>query len=172
MSWEGYQGLWAERMSIPVDDLPMIELAAAGDREAQTILRDGLLAECNMPERTLSHLELVIKAEVFARLAAAHGGAMDKLYLGAVLLLRSEHFREAGEADLAEAFQFEAFNEFDALLALGDTDALAILANAASRKADDGDEIAGLMLGRIVESLTPKQAAAVSAAVRNFVTEA
>lgn len=150
----------------------MVGLAASGNLEAQTILRDGLMAECNAPERTLSHFELLVKAEVFARLAAAHGGAMDRLYLGAVLLIRADQCRAEGDAELADAFQFEAFTEFDTLVAMGNTDALAILVNGVSINADAGNEFAALILQRVIANLTPQDAAAIAATVHNLEMEA
>ena len=152
-------------MTIPADDMPMLKLAARGDREALTILRDGIIAEGNAPT-LIPREELAIQAEVFARLAAEHGVVADKVYLAAILLLRSGECFRTGEDVRGEQFLQETYGLFDAIIASDDSEGLVILVNATASLADDGDDLAACTLNRLISILSPEQAQQLSTKVK------
>ena len=143
------------------NDLEMLILAGRGDREAQTILRDGFL---NMADgNLLTDSEMLRSAEIFARLAAAQGVVDDKLSLIAVLALRSFDCAQQGRDELAALYQSEFAGLIDDVLANADPDAAARVLRSFSNSADDGDEGSAMALSAMVAKLSRERAALLAA---------
>jgi hypothetical protein len=154
---------------IPTDELALIPMVASGNREASAMLRDGLLLSAqSLPAFTRN--DALSKAEVFARLAAEGGDAGDKVTLAGLLLLQSSVCREAGADDLAVAYARQADALFVDVMTAPDCGGRAMLLSVVSGLADQGDDVAALMLDILVAAMPAEFTADTNAAVRELET--
>lgn len=142
------------------EDAAILALAARGDREACSIIRDGFLNLAD--DNLLTESEMLRSAEIFARLAETHGEIDDKLSLIAVLALRSFDCARQGRDELALFYQTEFAAMIDDVLATADPSAAARVLRTFSDTADNGDEGSAMALSAMVAKLTPERAALLS----------
>ena len=141
----------------------LLALAAAGDCDAQGILRDELLMEIANVESGYTLPILLSQAEVFARLAAAQGTSNDTLKLVAVLVTHAEVCARDGRLDEAGHFEGEALGIIERVLISGNDEAIGLLAHAMTALADRGNEIAAVLVGQMIDAMPRNSAAAISA---------
>lgn len=152
---------------IPDDELGLLPMVSAGNREASVMLRDGLLLRAqSLP--VFARNDAVSKAEVFARIAAEGGDAGDKVTLAGLLLLQSSICREAGADDLAVAYARQADAVFLEIMTADECEGRAMLLSVVSGLADSGDDLAALMLENLVASMPAESVAQTAAAVRRL----
>ena len=147
------------------DDATLMALAAVGNGEAFALMRDALIASANEPSALIPAEELMLQAEVFARLAAELS-PMDKLALAAILCMRSKDQTMLGNEPRSAAFLKEVYGIFDEVLIAGDHCAAATLVRSLSLMADGGDDTALIVLERLIAVLSPQRAAAVASEAR------
>jgi hypothetical protein len=165
-SASGFFCVWTAPM-IPTDELALMPMVATGNREASVMLRDGLLLRSHsLP--AFARNDAMSKAEVFARLAAEGGDAGDKVTLAGLLLLQSSVCREARADDLAVAYARQADAAFLQVMTADDCGGRAILLSVVAALADNGDEVAALMLIELVAAIPAGSVAETRAAVREL----
>src|SRR5205085_4974857 len=103
--------------------------------------------------------------------AYGHDQLEDWLVLAGVLHIRAGHLKAIGAADRAAVMLDEATAIFDAAEESAGGHDLLCLATALSQLADQGDEDAALRLNRIMEKLSPSEAASVRSSVDQAVRE-
>ena len=102
------------------DSVASIEQAGALDEYLSTMLRDAANgfrpAQAELTAYALHcsgnpkfEAEVMVGAEVFARLAAQHGEGDDQIRLAGVLMKRAEHMLAQGQDERAKQFAVEAF---------------------------------------------------------------
>ena len=153
---------------IGADEMSLLPLVALGDREACAVMRDGLLMAAQTATVPILRADAMSKAEVLSRMAAATGDAGDQVTLAAVLLLQSAIYRDQGCADQGLAFAREADAVFLRIMQADDDAGRTLLLSVVSSLADNGDDLAALMLDNLVASMPAKVAAGASAAVRRL----
>lgn len=144
----------------------LLQLAARGDRDALAVFRDELLIEAENEETPFRRADLLAQAEMFARLAAAHGCPSDRVCLAGLMIWRGHEARVEGDERLADIFSNDGYALADYVLALNDRELTGPLAYAISALADRGDEQAAIALETLVENLTPADAVAVTRQAR------
>lgn len=118
-------------MHDPVDQntAEMITRAAKGDVDAQGTLADWAMQcadEKSAPFGHCAHL-----AEAFARMAASHGGALDRLRLARALIYAAEDATNVADLHSAHSHQAEALALLNELADEGDDQAVHALQAAA-----------------------------------------
>ncbi len=111
------------------DDEPVLELAARGDRAAQSLMMDHSIACANA-----GHIPLSVAlgaAEVFARMAVYDGAAVNRRRLAGVLLWQAENLWNCGYYERSRIYQLEAIGIVNALADAGDERAAALLSQYA-----------------------------------------
>lgn len=138
----------------------LLALAARGNVDALV----DLVRWCFAQKYTGVHLsECAAMAEPFARLAAESGRHQEQIVLGEVLLNRAADLAERGFPGRATVANESALALFDMVADNGDKPALIRLASVLSSAADRGMEEAAERLNRLMEGLTPAEAAEISA---------
>ena len=153
---------------IGADEMSLLPLVASGDREACAVMRDGLLMAAQTATAPMLRADAMSKAEVLSRMAAATGDAGDQVTLAAVLLLQSAIYRDQGFADQGLAYAREADAVFLRIMQADDDAGRALLLSVVSSLADNGDDLAALMLDNLVASMPASAAAGATAAVRRL----
>ena len=153
---------------IGADEMSLLPLVASGDREACAVMRDGLLMAAQTATAPMLRADAMSKAEVLSRMAAATGDAGDQVTLAAVLLLQSAIYRDQSCADQGLAYAREADAVFLRIMQADDEAGRALLLSVVSSLADNGDDLAALMLDNLVASMPAGVAAGASAAVRRL----
>lgn len=140
--------------------------AAHGDKEAQMLMALGaLMAKGEYVPRPNDPpvRELLIAAEVFARLAAVDNELRPASMLAAVLKARADDLMTDSPQRAEETWQ-EAAELMYACAMAGDTEAAACLIAELTRRADCGSEEAACQLNNVVAAIPPDTLAEVRAA--------
>lgn len=119
----------AKACGVAMADIPddLLDRAARGKADAQAELVDVAIASTECGVRPI---EALTAAELWARMAASHGGLDDMRRLASVLMMRAGYERMHGSVDLAASLDAEALT----LLDIG---------------TDHGDELAGRVLAEV-----------------------
>lgn len=154
------------------------------DREASADIMDGLLrsgagdeaALCGLVEFAMLHShvpprEMLVGAEMFARLAGAKGGMNGRSKLAAVLLCRAYDLY-GDDFQRADELWWEAIHVMYDLAIEGDEAAGACLLGSLTERADRGEEHSANMLNQIVETLPASMLAAVRQLTEKIKAEA
>ena len=153
---------------IGADEMSLLPLVASGDQEACAMMRDGLLMAAQTTHAPMLRADAMSKAEVLSRMAASNGDVGDQVTLAAVLLLQSAIYRESGCDHQGLAYAQEADAVFLQIMQADDSAGRALLLSVVSSLADNGDDLAALMLDNLVASMPATVAAGASAAVRRL----
>jgi hypothetical protein len=114
----------ADMTKLPFEDV--LKLASAGSRDAQAALSNAALDAISSGLLTRDdQIEALAAAEIWSRLAAAHGRTGDLLHLAGVLFCRSALLSTVGLDERMPADDFQA-------------EAVALVAEAAERGDEDG----------------------------------
>jgi hypothetical protein len=114
-------------MPSPIDPEALMIEAAKGSREAQSALIDLTLDYLFVPEETCRRACMV--AEVFARLAAAHGDPDDELRLAHLLFISAKVASNVGDQGDAERLAVDGLMICNRLADQGNDKALSMLVN-------------------------------------------
>jgi hypothetical protein len=134
-----------------MDDL--LRRASSGDQEAFGDLLDFTVNHSSTPWLVPAR-EVLVAAEIIARLGAAHGSLGGRQRLAGVLIMRA-HDLVNDDPVRADTLWFEAASILYELAHEGDELAAYGLLNGLTDRADRGDEECAQMLNGVVETLPP-----------------
>lgn len=143
------------------------ELLALGSRGDCSALAN--LAMCCAAREDIISFEAFAAAEAFARLAAAHGGANEKLLLAGVLRVRSAHLTELGVLDRALALLQQSESLCDEMATIPLCPGVEFLAAVLTAHADRRDDFAANRLNRLMATMSATDADALRNTVNGAV---
>jgi hypothetical protein len=146
----------------------LIERSARGGRAALAEMVNRCL---NKQFNGFTPFECWTYAEVFARLAAAHGSFSDRLKLSAILRVRALHVAEIGDPERGAAIHAEAEELSADLTNIHLCDGLEILAGVLTGQIETGLDEASQTLDRILAALLPEDADALRNTINNAARE-
>jgi hypothetical protein len=120
---------------------------------------------------SLTPFEAIAYAEVFGRLAAASGKVGDQLMLAAILLVRSAHVAEIGEAERAWRLIEYAESLCVDLSDLTLCDGVEFLVGILTDGADRGEDKASILIERIMAALSAADADRLRCTVNSALAE-
>ena len=144
----------------------MLRDAAKGVRPAQAELTDYALHRSGNPK---FEVEVMVGAEVFARLAAQHGEGDDQIRLAGVLMKRAEHMLAQGQDERAKQFAVEAFLALEPLFEHGQPEPLLGSAALLNEGVGEGeDERNAVLFDAAIAALKPASAKAITKHIKGL----
>lgn len=130
--------------------------AAHGDQTSLVLMATACVASQfhNIPA-----FEAMVGAEAFARLAACHENPEGMLLLAGVLYVRAGHLLAVGEDKRSSTLFAEVGDILNTVKITEPSQALEFLTSTLSAAADDADELAAVLLNKLLAKVPPREAA-------------